>query len=127
MIPAPGRWSSARGHVGEAIANQQLFPDPDLREGAIVTAVVVIILALIDRPVEQAIRQVIEGDFSVAVFHHVMQHGDNLLGTRGDAQHDAQGVEYVRRTALVHLAGMGGGGDCNRTLQGGASCVFTAL
>jgi hypothetical protein len=125
MTPAPGRRSSDRDHVGEAIANQQLFPDPDLLEGPIVTAVVVIILAPIDRHVEQAIRQVVEGDFFIAVFHHVMQHGDNLLGTRGDAQHDAQGVKYVRRTALVHLTGMGGG-DCNRTLQGGASCVFTA-
>ena len=127
MTPAPGRRSSDRDHVGEAIANQQLFPDPDLLEGPIVTAVVVIILAPIDRHVEQAIRQVVESDFFIAVFHHVMQHGYNLLGTRGDAQHDAQGVEYIRCTALVRLAGMGGGGDCNRALQGGTSCVFTAL
>ncbi|WP_258194805.1 hypothetical protein [Janthinobacterium sp. PAMC25594] len=40
-----------RATVPEAIANQQLFPGPDLLEGLIVTAVVVIILALIDRPV----------------------------------------------------------------------------
>ncbi|MGK5006189.1 hypothetical protein [Janthinobacterium sp. LB2P70] len=46
-----------RATVPAAIANLQLFPDPDLLEGLIITAVVVIVLALIDRPVEQAIRK----------------------------------------------------------------------
>lgn len=46
-----------RATVPAPIANQQLFPDPALLEGLIVTAVVVIVLALIDRPVEQAIRK----------------------------------------------------------------------
>ncbi|AQR68236.1 hypothetical protein BZG29_07590 [Janthinobacterium sp. LM6] len=46
-----------RATVPDGIANQQLFPGPDLLEGLIVTAVVVIVLALIDRPVEQAIRK----------------------------------------------------------------------
>lgn len=46
-----------RATVPDAIANQQLFPDPDLLAGLIVTAVVVIILALIDSPIEQAIRK----------------------------------------------------------------------
>lgn len=46
-----------RATVPAAIANQQLFPDPDLLEGLIVTSIVVIVLALIDRPVEQAIRK----------------------------------------------------------------------
>ncbi|MED5615620.1 hypothetical protein [Janthinobacterium sp. P210005] len=46
-----------RATVPGAITNQQLFPDPALLEGMIVTAVVVFVLALIDRPVEQAIRK----------------------------------------------------------------------
>ncbi|MDN2717131.1 hypothetical protein [Janthinobacterium sp. SUN120] len=46
-----------RATVPGAIANQQLFPDSDLLAGLIVTTVVVIVLALIDRPVEQAIRK----------------------------------------------------------------------
>ena len=47
-----------RATVPAAVANQQLFPDPNLLNGLIVTAIVVIVLALIDRPVEQAIRHV---------------------------------------------------------------------
>jgi hypothetical protein len=43
--------------VPSAVPNQQLFPDPSLLDGLIVTAVVVIVLALIDRPIEQAIRK----------------------------------------------------------------------
>lgn len=46
-----------RATVPAAIANQRLFPDPALLEALIVTAAVVIVLALIDRPVEQAIRK----------------------------------------------------------------------
>lgn len=46
-----------RATVPVAIANQQLFPDPALLEGLIVTSIVVIVLALIDHPVEQAIRK----------------------------------------------------------------------
>ena len=45
-----------RATVPSAIDNQQLFPDPNLLNGLIVTAVVVFVLALIDRPIEQAIR-----------------------------------------------------------------------
>jgi hypothetical protein len=45
-----------RATVPSAIANQQLFPDPNLLDGLIITAVVVIVLALIDRSIEQAIR-----------------------------------------------------------------------
>lgn len=47
-----------RATVPAAVANQQLFPDPNLLNGLIVTAIVVIVLALIDRPVEQVIRHV---------------------------------------------------------------------
>ena len=48
-------WKSAT--VPAAIANQQLFPDPALLKGLIVTDAVVIVLALICRPIEQAIRK----------------------------------------------------------------------
>lgn len=48
-----------RATVPDPIANQQLFPDPSLLNGLIVTAIVVIVLALIDRPIEQAIRKVL--------------------------------------------------------------------
>lgn len=48
-------WKSAT--VSAAIANQQLFPDPALLKGLIVTDAVVIVLALIGRPIEQAIRK----------------------------------------------------------------------
>ena len=47
-----------RATVPTAIADQQLFPDSNLLNGLIVTAIVVIILALIDRPIENAIRNV---------------------------------------------------------------------
>ena len=48
-----------RATVPGAIVNQQLFPDPDLLEGLIATAVVVIVLALIDSPIEQALQKVL--------------------------------------------------------------------
>lgn len=48
-----------RATVPPAIVGQQLFPSPSLLNVLIVTALVVIVLALVDRPVEQAIRKVL--------------------------------------------------------------------
>lgn len=45
-----------RATVPGDVAGQRLFPDPGLLDGLIVTAVLVIVLALLDRVIEQAIR-----------------------------------------------------------------------
>ncbi len=49
-----------RATVPGDVAGQRLFPDPSLLDGLIVTAVAVIVLALIDRPIEQAIRNALQ-------------------------------------------------------------------
>ena len=46
-----------RATVPGATTNQRLFPAPDLLEGLIVISAVVIVLALIDRPIERTIRK----------------------------------------------------------------------
>jgi len=46
-----------RATVPGDVAGQRLFPDPSMLDWLIVTAVVVIVLALLDRLIEQAIRR----------------------------------------------------------------------
>lgn len=45
-----------RATVPGNVSGQELFPDPSMLNQLIVIAVVVIVLALVDRPIEQAIR-----------------------------------------------------------------------
>ncbi len=45
-----------RATVPGDVVGQRLFPDPGLLDTLIVTAVVVVVLALIDRPIERAMR-----------------------------------------------------------------------
>lgn len=48
-----------RATVPGDVAGHRLFPDASLLDELIVAAMVVIVLALIDRPIEQAIRKVL--------------------------------------------------------------------
>ena len=48
-----------RATVPATVPGQSLFPDPVLLHGLIVISAVVIVLALLDRPIEQAIQKVL--------------------------------------------------------------------